>query len=170
MLITAVQARALARSAGVWQQICWKCFMATQLTTEDHKQPSPPCAFQPRLDRCLPGELPAVLGQRHRLTRQQLPHRHFQLLTPAITAAGPEVEHLAAVAEPGLLGRQGRPVAGSTVQATSGAQPRWRCRSSVQPLQRWVVPIGEGSLWGGAQLCRPQATAAVEERVTRHKG
>ncbi|MEI7667056.1 MAG: AAA family ATPase [Synechococcaceae cyanobacterium ELA263] len=28
-----------------------------------------------------------------------------------------------------------RPVACPTAQATSGAQPRWRCRSSVQPLQ-----------------------------------
>jgi hypothetical protein len=35
------------------------------------------------------------------LIRQQLPHRDFQLLTPAVPAAGPEVEHLAAIAEPG---------------------------------------------------------------------
>jgi hypothetical protein len=51
------------------------------------------------------------------------------------------VEHLTAIAEPGLLGRERRPVSGFTAQATSGAQPRWRCRSSVQPLQLWVVPI-----------------------------
>jgi len=41
---------------------------------------------------------------RHRLILEQLPHRDFQLLTPAIAAAGPEVEHLAVVAEPGLAG------------------------------------------------------------------
>lgn len=32
-------------------------------------------------------------------------------------------------------------------QATSGAQPRWRCRTSVQPLHRWV-------------RCRPSAIRA----------
>ena len=77
---------------------------------------------------------------------------------------------MAPVTDPGPMGRQRWPVAGSTAQATSGAQPRWRCRSSVQPLQRWVVPIGEGLLWGGEQLCRPPATAAAVERVTRRKG
>jgi len=82
----------------------------------------------------------------------------------------PEVEDMAPVTDPGPMGRQRWPVAGSTAQATSGAQPPWRCRSSVQPLQRWVVPIGEGPLWGGEQLCRPQATAAAVERVTRRKG
>jgi hypothetical protein len=48
------------------------------------------------------------------------------------------VQHLAAVADPGLPGRQRRPVAWATAHATSGAQPRWRCRSSDQPLQRCV--------------------------------
>jgi len=46
-LITAVPAKAPARSVGVGLQIDWECFMATQLTTGDHKRPSPPCAFHP---------------------------------------------------------------------------------------------------------------------------
>jgi hypothetical protein len=47
-LITAVPARAPARSVGVGQQIHWECFRATQLTAGDHKRPSPPCAFHPK--------------------------------------------------------------------------------------------------------------------------
>ena len=107
-----------------------------------------PCCFffSPELESLLPAELEVPLPLRgrlrleqwHRLIRQQLSQRDLQLLTPVIPAAGPEVEHLAAIAEPGLLGRERRPVAVFTAQATSGAQPRWRCRSSVQPLQRWV--------------------------------
>jgi len=87
-LITADPARAPARSAGVGQQIDWECFRATKLTSGGHKRPSPPCTFHPKLDRCLPGEFPAVPEQEHRLIRQQLPNRYLQLLTPAVPAAG----------------------------------------------------------------------------------
>jgi len=112
----------------------------------------------PKLEGLLPPELEAPLEQRHRLIRQQLPHRDFELLTPAIPAAWPEVEHMAAIAEPGLLGRQRRPVAGSTAHATSGAQPRWRCRSSVQPLQRWV----RCSPWAISPWCRWQVSSGMQ--------
>ena len=87
-LITAVRARALARSAGVGQQIDWECFMATQLTTGAHKRPSPPCAFHPKLDRCPPGELPEVLEQKHRLSGQQLAGDHTSNFSPAAAAMG----------------------------------------------------------------------------------
>jgi hypothetical protein len=49
---------------------------------------------------------------RHRLILEQLPHRDFQLLTPAVPAVGPEVENLAAVAQPGFLREDGLPRAG----------------------------------------------------------
>jgi hypothetical protein len=149
--------------------------MATQLTTEDHKQPSPPCAFQPRLDRCLPGELPAVLGQRHRLTRQQLPHRHFQLLTPAITAAGPEVEHLAAVAEPGLLGRQGGRLLALPFKPPQAPSPDGgagllssRCSGGWCPLERG--PFGEERSCAGRRprlRLRSVSPGTRAERVRR---
>ncbi len=99
----------------------------------------------------------------------------LQLLTPGVPAAWPEVEDMAPVTDPAPMGRQRWPVAGSTAQATSCAQPRWRCRSSVQPLQRWVVPIGEGP-FGKVRSCagrRPRrqlwsvSPGARAERVRR---
>ena len=95
-LITAVPAKAPARSDGVGQRIDWECFMATQLTIGDHKRPSPPCAFHPKLDRCPPGELPAVpplrgrlrLEQEHRLSGQQLAGDHTSNFSPALGAMG----------------------------------------------------------------------------------
>ena len=59
----------------------------------------------PELEGLLPTELQPAFQERNGLIRQQLPNRHLQLLTPAVPAAGPEVEQLAAIAEPGLLGR-----------------------------------------------------------------
>jgi hypothetical protein len=131
--------------------------------------------LSPELDGLLPAKFEAPLEQRHRLIRQQFPNRYLQLLTPAVPAAGPEVEDMAPVTDPAPMGRQRWPVAGSTAQATSCAQPRWRCRSSVQPLQRWVVPIGEGP-FGKVRSCagrRPRrqlwsvSPGARAERVRR---
>jgi hypothetical protein len=59
----------------------------------------------PKLEGLLPAEHEAPLEQRHRLIQQQLPNRDLQLLNPAVPATGPEVEHLAAIAEPGLARR-----------------------------------------------------------------
>jgi drug/metabolite transporter (DMT)-like permease len=92
----------------------------------------------PELQGFLSAQLPAAFEQWHRLIRQQLTAGDLEPLAPAIPEGGPEVQHLPAVADPRHPGRQRWPVAGPTAHATSGVQPRWRCRSSDQPLQRWV--------------------------------
>jgi len=45
-LITAVPARAPARSAGVGQQIYWECSRPTLLTNEGYRRSGPPCAYR----------------------------------------------------------------------------------------------------------------------------
>ena len=92
----------------------------------------------PELEGFFPAQLPAPFEQRWLPIGHHFPEGHLHRLVTAIPEGGPEVQHLAAVADPRLLGRQRRPVPLGTAQATSGDQPRWRCKSSVQPLQRWV--------------------------------
>jgi hypothetical protein len=97
----------------------------------------------PELESLLTADLQPLFQQRHRLTWQQLPDRDLQLLTPPVPAGRSEVEYMAAVADSGLFGRERRPLAITDVhrlaaQASSGAQPRWRTMSSVQPWQRLV--------------------------------
>ncbi len=114
--------------------------------------------ISPELEGPLPPELQPPFQQRYGLIRQQLTHGDFQLLIPAVPAAGPKVQHPAAVADPGLLWRKRRPVASATAHATSGAQPLWRCRSSVQPLQRWV----RCSPWAISPWCRWQVSRGMQ--------
>jgi len=93
----------------------------------------------PELDGLFTAEFLAVLEQRHRLIRQQFAAGHLQSLAPAIPVGRSEVEHAAAVAEPALFWREGRPPAGPSGlapgagHAPSGAQPFRRTMSSVQP-------------------------------------
>ena len=62
----------------------------------------------PELDRLLAGDLLAVLQQRRLPDRHHLPQRHLQGLALAVVAERLEVEHLAAVTDPGLLRRERR--------------------------------------------------------------
>jgi hypothetical protein len=130
-----------------------------QLPLRRGGQPALLALLRPELQRLLATEIqppPPLCGrlrleQRHRPTRQQFPHRVLHRLVPAIPANGSEVQHLAAIAEPAVAGRGRRPVAGLTAYATSGAQPRCWCCSSVQPLRRWLRcspwAIGPGCRW-----------------------
>jgi len=61
---------------------------------------------------------------------------HLQVLAPAAVAAGPEVEHLTAIADPGFTGRQRRPFPSRTTHATSGAQPPWAGTTAEQAKAR----------------------------------
>ena len=58
----------------------------------------------PKLEGLLPAEHQPPFEQWNGLTRQ-LTHGNLQLQTPAVSVAGPNVQHLAAVAEPNLLKR-----------------------------------------------------------------
>jgi hypothetical protein len=59
--------------------------------------------FGPELDRLLPGQLPALLEQRRLSAGHHLAEGDLEVLAPAVVTAGLEVEHLAAVADPGLV-------------------------------------------------------------------
>jgi len=65
----------------------------------------------PELEGLIAAELQPPFEQRHRLIRKQLPHGDLQSLGPAIPPGRPEVEDLATIADPALLGREGRPLA-----------------------------------------------------------
>jgi hypothetical protein len=58
--------------------------------------------FLPEPQGLLPAELPTSFRQRHGLIGQQFTAGDLEPLAPAIPESGPEVEHLAAVADPGL--------------------------------------------------------------------
>lgn len=58
----------------------------------------------PELQRLLPIQLYPPLEQRHRLIAQQLAAGDLQPLVPAVPDGGPEMQHLAAVADPDLTG------------------------------------------------------------------
>jgi hypothetical protein len=112
-----------------------------------HKDlPTHAASLSPDPERLLMAQLPAVLPlrgrlrieQRHGLIGQQLATSDLQPLAPAVPESGPEVQHQPAVADLRIPWRQRRAVPVATTHAASGAQPRWRCRSSAQPLQRWV--------------------------------
>lgn len=77
--------------------------------------------------------------QRHRLAWQQLSDDQLQGLAPAVVAAGKKLQDMAAIAEPALLGvttALAVTLVPWPVQATSGAHPCCRTRSSVHPWQR----------------------------------
>ena len=65
--------------------------------------------LSPELDRLISHQLPAVFQQRWLPAGHYLSKSHLQALAPAVVAAGLEMEHLAAIAEPALLRRQRRP-------------------------------------------------------------
>ena len=78
-------------------------------------------ALAPQLKGLLTAELLTPLEQRRRLIAQPFTARHLQFLTPPVPHHRLEVQHLPAITQP-----------------TSGAQPRWRAMSSVQPWQRRI--------------------------------
>ncbi len=67
----------------------------------------------PELDRLLPADLFAALEQR-RLAGDQLAGGELQGLGVTAVANRVEVQHLAAIAEPALLGGERRPLAGDS--------------------------------------------------------
>ena len=68
---------------------------------------SPPALLPllgPELDRLISHQLPAMFQQRWLPAGHHLSKSHLQALAPAVVAAGLEMEHLAAIADPALLG------------------------------------------------------------------
>jgi hypothetical protein len=65
----------------------------------------------PEADRLLAAQLPAAFQKRYLLPGDQLADGDLEVLLPAVVAARLEVEHLAPVTEPALLGRKRRSVA-----------------------------------------------------------
>ena len=84
-------------------------------------------------DRRLSGKFSAVFEQAHSFSGQKLPGDPLQLLTPAGQAGRPEVEDMAAIADPTLLGRERWPLAITPRASTCCSGPN-RAPSPVAAL------------------------------------
>jgi hypothetical protein len=158
-LIRVVMASGLAGSAGTQQQPRWKGSGRHSSPLGTTRGPALLSLFTPKLDRRFPGEFPAVFEQRHWLSGQQLPDRDLQLLTPAIPAGRTEVEHLAAITDPALLGRERWPLfASGGLGPSSGhlGRPATLARHVVGPALAAVGEVlakGYGRLQGLGSRC-----------------
>ncbi|MFM7465945.1 MAG: hypothetical protein ACKO28_10845 [Cyanobium sp.] len=65
----------------------------------------------PELDGLLPADLSPMLEKGGGLTRDQFTAGELQRLAPSIPTGWPEMQHLASIADPSILGGEGRPVA-----------------------------------------------------------
>ena len=88
----------------------------------------------------------------------QLTADQLQPLVGALLEGRTEEQHLAALDQPALFGGARRPPAGSSCQTPSGAQPRWRAMSSVQPWQRRV----RCSPWASNPWCNWQVSTGMQ--------
>ena len=97
----------------------------------------------PKLESVRAAEFPSLLEQGRGLAREPFATGDLQGLEPAVPTGRAEMQHPTAIAEPGVPGegrsRTSRGHGLAPCQATSGAQPRCRLRSSVQPGQRWLM-------------------------------
>ncbi|MFI0403679.1 MAG: hypothetical protein ACH34U_12295 [Cyanobium sp.] len=64
----------------------------------------------PELDGLLSADLSAMLEKGGGLPRDQFTAGQLQRLAPSVPTGRPKMQHLASIADPSILGREGKPV------------------------------------------------------------
>ena len=115
----------------------------------------------PELDRLISHQLPAMFEQRWLPAGHYLSKSHLQALAPAVVAAWLEMEHLAAIAEPALLGGKLRTLAITDVHG------RFRPPPAPSPAVGSGRRSSPGNGWLGARHGRLAPGAAGNSESER---